>query len=43
MDLVFDQGKIVEEGTHAALMSKEGLYARMWKMQVGSFLPEVSV
>jgi ATP-binding cassette subfamily B protein len=38
--LVFDQGKIVEEGTHAALMSQEGLYARMWNMQVGGFLPE---
>jgi ATP-binding cassette subfamily B protein len=39
--LVFDQGKIVEEGTHASLLSKEGLYARMWKMQVGGFLPDV--
>lgn len=39
--LVFDKGKIVEEGTHAALMSKDGLYARMWNMQVGGFLPEV--
>jgi ATP-binding cassette subfamily B protein len=38
--LVFDRGKIVEEGTHAALMSMNGLYARMWNMQVGGFLPE---
>lgn len=38
--LVFDKGKIVEEGTHAALLEKDGLYARMWKMQVGGFLPE---
>ncbi len=38
--LVFDQGRIVEEGTHAALLDKGGLYARMWKMQVGGFLPE---
>jgi len=38
--LVFDRGKIVEEGSHAALLAKEGLYARMWKMQVGGFLPE---
>lgn len=37
--LVFDQGRIVEEGSHASLLSKEGLYARMWKMQVGGFLP----
>ena len=38
--LVFDKGKIVEEGTHTALMGKDGLYARMWNMQVGGFLPE---
>jgi ATP-binding cassette, subfamily B, bacterial len=38
--LVFDKGKIVEEGTHSALLHKEGLYARMWKMQVGGFLPQ---
>lgn len=38
--LVFDKGKIVEEGTHVALMNMNGLYARMWNMQVGGFLPE---
>jgi len=36
---VFDKGKIVEKGTHAALLSMNGLYARMWNMQVGGFLP----
>lgn len=41
--LVFDKGKIVEEGTHATLMDKNGLYARMWNMQVGGFLPETPV
>lgn len=41
--LVFDKGKIVEEGTHAALMSQNGLYARMWNMQVGGFLPETPI
>jgi len=41
--LVFNQGKIIEEGTHAALMSKNGLYARMWNMQVGGFLPQASI
>lgn len=38
--LVFDKGKIVEEGTHVSLMNKNGLYAKMWNMQVGGFLPE---
>ena len=38
--LVFDKGKIVEEGSHDFLLSKGGLYDRMWKMQVGGFLPD---
>lgn len=41
--LIFDKGKIVEEGTHTALMSQNGLYARMWNMQVGGFLPEAPI
>jgi ATP-binding cassette subfamily B protein len=40
--LVFDKGMIVEEGTHDFLLSQDGLYARMWKMQVGGFLPDQS-
>lgn len=39
--LVFDKGKIVEEGTHSFLLNKEGLYAKMWNMQVGGFLPDL--
>ncbi len=38
--LVFDKGKIVEEGTHTNLLNQKGLYAQMWNMQVGGFLPE---
>jgi ATP-binding cassette subfamily B protein len=38
--LVFDKGKIVEEGTHTSLLNKKGLYAKMWNMQVGGFLPD---
>lgn len=41
--LVFDKGRIVEEGTHASLLALDGLYAKMWKMQVGGFLPEAPV
>ncbi len=36
--LVLDQGKIVEEGTHDALLQKEGLYAQFWARQSGGFL-----
>ncbi|MBX9620427.1 MAG: ATP-binding cassette domain-containing protein [Alphaproteobacteria bacterium] len=38
--LVFDQGKIVEDGSHAALVKKEGLYKTLWSAQVGGFLPD---
>jgi ATP-binding cassette subfamily B protein len=38
--LVFDKGKIVEEGSHAQLLEKNGHYARMWQMQAGGFLPD---
>jgi ATP-binding cassette subfamily B protein len=31
--LVMDEGRIVEEGTHAALMAKGGLYRRLAEMQ----------
>jgi ATP-binding cassette subfamily B protein len=31
--LVMDQGRIVEEGTHAQLAAKDGLYARLAKLQ----------
>lgn len=36
--LVFDQGKIVEEGTHATLIKQQGMYATLWNSQVGGFL-----
>ncbi|HVV39879.1 MAG TPA: ABC transporter transmembrane domain-containing protein [Nitrobacter sp.] len=31
--LVMDQGRIVEEGTHASLVAKNGLYARLARLQ----------
>ena len=37
--LVFDQGKIVEQGSHDSLLSQGGHYAKLWKMQAGGFLP----
>lgn len=38
--LVFDQGKIVEDGTHQDLLANKGLYKTLWDAQVGGFLPE---
>ncbi|MEH1873657.1 ABC transporter ATP-binding protein [Nostoc sp.] len=37
--LVFDQGRIVEDGNHAKLLSRRGAYYKLWKMQAGGFLP----
>jgi ATP-binding cassette subfamily B protein len=37
--LVFEQGKIVESGTHKELLEEEGLYKNLWNTQVRGFLP----
>lgn len=36
--VVVDEGRIVEQGTHAELLRKGGLYARLWARQSGGFL-----
>lgn len=38
--LVFDKGKIVEDGAHLELLAQRGLYKTLWESQVGGFLPE---
>jgi ATP-binding cassette subfamily B multidrug efflux pump len=38
--IVLDHGRIVEEGDHASLLAKGGLYARLWAHQSGGFLGE---
>ena len=32
--LVLDRGRIVERGTHVALLAANGVYARMWRLQL---------
>ncbi|WP_265501859.1 ABC transporter ATP-binding protein [Paracoccus beibuensis] len=42
--VVMDRGRIVEQGSHAELLARGGLYARLWQRQSGGFLsPEESV
>jgi ATP-binding cassette subfamily B multidrug efflux pump len=36
--VVIDQGRIVEQGTHAQLLEQNGLYAALWQRQSGGFL-----
>jgi len=36
--LVMDQGRIVEQGSHSALLAQGGLYARFWARQSGGFI-----
>ncbi|RUM94838.1 MAG: ABC transporter ATP-binding protein [Thiothrix sp.] len=38
--LVFDEGAIIEDGSHAELLKKNGHYAHLWNMQAGGFMPD---
>lgn len=37
---VFDQGKLVELGTHTDLIREGGMYERLWRLQSGGYLPD---
>jgi len=36
--LVFDQGRIVEDGTHDELLARRGAYHQLWSRQAGGFV-----
>ncbi len=38
--VVLDQGRIVEQGSHADLLAADGAYARLWRRQSGGFHDE---
>ena len=38
--VIMDKGRIVEEGDHATLIARGGMYARLWAHQSGGFLGE---
>ncbi|WP_082583940.1 ABC transporter ATP-binding protein [Noviherbaspirillum sp. Root189] len=41
--LVFEKGRIVEDGSHAQLLAKKGTYYQLWSKQSDGFLPDNSV
>lgn len=38
--IVLDNGAISEDGTHAELLTKNGIYAKLWNHQSGGFIEE---
>lgn len=36
--VVLQDGRIIEQGAHADLLAKRGVYAQMWQRQVGGFM-----
>ncbi|MEK7532269.1 MAG: ABC transporter ATP-binding protein [Patescibacteria group bacterium] len=37
--VVLKDGHILDQGTHDELLQRDGLYAHLWKLQAGGFLP----
>jgi ATP-binding cassette subfamily B multidrug efflux pump len=38
--IIMDEGHIVEQGSHAELLRRGGLYAELWARQSGGFLAQ---
>ena len=40
--VVMDRGRVVEQGSHSALLASGGLYARLWSRQSGGFIAKAA-
>ena len=40
--VVIEQGAVVADGTHDALLAKEGLYKKLWSIQAGGFIKDTT-
>ena len=38
--IVLEDGRVIEDGSHAALLKKKGTYAKLWTHQSGGFIEE---
>ncbi|MBI4922203.1 MAG: ABC transporter ATP-binding protein [Devosia nanyangense] len=41
--VVLDEGRVAEDGPHAALLAQDGLYAKLWARQSGGFIGDTAV
>lgn len=41
--LVFDKGRLVEQGTHEELLAMKGQYSKLWSLQVNGFIDETAL
>lgn len=41
--IIMNGGTVVDMGTHRELLSQEGIYKKLWDLQVGGFLKEAAV
>lgn len=41
--LVFNGGKVIEDGSHTELLAQDGMYARLWRMQSDGFIQDDAV